>query len=73
MNLKLSYMRPLLVRSGTIVVTGRVMKLGRQLSYNTESFVYAATGIVGAATLPQLSGLSTMLLLWQTHPDDILR
>ncbi|PPQ44045.1 PaaI family thioesterase [Rhodopseudomonas palustris] len=43
MDLKLSYLRPLSVRSGTIVAEGRVVKLGRQSSY-TEGFVYDGAG-----------------------------
>ena len=38
LDLKLTYLRPLSVRSGTISAEGKVMKLGRQTSY-TEGFV----------------------------------
>ncbi|RJF68658.1 PaaI family thioesterase [Rhodopseudomonas palustris] len=43
MDLKLTYLRPLSVRSGTISAEGRVVKLGRQSSY-TEDFVYDGGG-----------------------------
>ncbi|WP_407164922.1 PaaI family thioesterase [Bradyrhizobium sp. ORS 111] len=38
LDLKLTYLRPLSVRSGTITAEGRVIKLGRQTSY-AEGFV----------------------------------
>ena len=38
LELKLAYLRPLSMRSGTIVVEGKVVKLGRQTSY-TEGFI----------------------------------
>jgi uncharacterized protein (TIGR00369 family) len=38
LDLKLTYLRPLSVRSGTISAEGKVIKLGRQTSY-TEGFV----------------------------------
>jgi len=38
LDLKLTYLRPLSVRSGTISAEGRVIKLGRQTSY-AEGFV----------------------------------
>jgi uncharacterized protein (TIGR00369 family) len=38
LDLKLTYLRPLSVRSGTISAEGRLIKLGRQTSY-TEGFV----------------------------------
>lgn len=43
MDLKLTYLRPLSVRSGTIRAEGRVVKLGRQSSY-TEGFIYDGAG-----------------------------
>lgn len=43
MDLKLTYLRPLSVRSGTITAEGRVVKLGRQSSY-AEGFVYDGAG-----------------------------
>ena len=41
LELKLAYLRPLSVRSGTIVAEGKVVKLGRQTSY-TEGFIRGA-------------------------------
>jgi uncharacterized protein (TIGR00369 family) len=38
LDLKLSYLRPLSVRSGTIQAEGKLVKLGRQTSY-TEGFI----------------------------------
>ena len=38
LDLKLTYLRPLTVRSGTILAEGKVVKLGRQSSY-AEGFV----------------------------------
>ena len=38
LDLKLTYLRPLSVRSGTILAEGKVVKLGRQTSY-AEGFV----------------------------------
>lgn len=38
LDLKLTYLRPLTVRSGTISAEGKLIKLGRQTSY-TEGFV----------------------------------
>ncbi|MFL6792379.1 MAG: PaaI family thioesterase [Bradyrhizobium sp.] len=43
LDLKLSYLRPLSVRSGTIEAEGRLIKLGRQTSY-TEGFVRDGAG-----------------------------
>jgi len=43
LDLKLTYLRPLSVRSGTIAAEGKVMKLGRQTSY-TEGFVRDGKG-----------------------------
>jgi len=43
LDLKLSYLRPLSVRSGTIQAEGKVIKLGRQTSY-TEGFVRDGKG-----------------------------
>jgi uncharacterized protein (TIGR00369 family) len=43
LDLKLTYLRPLSVRSGTISAEGKVMKLGRQTSY-TEGFVRDGSG-----------------------------
>ena len=43
MDLKLTYLRPLSVRSGTISAEGRVMKLGRQFGH-TEGFVHDGAG-----------------------------
>ena len=43
LDLKLSYLRPLSVRSGTIRAEGKLVKLGRQTSY-TEGFIRDAKG-----------------------------
>ena len=43
LDLQLTYLRPLSVRSGTVAAEGRVIKLGRQTSY-TEGFVRDGSG-----------------------------
>lgn len=43
LDLKLTYLRPLSVRSGIISAEGKVIKLGRQTSY-TEGFVHDGAG-----------------------------
>ena len=43
LDLKLTYLRPLSVRSGTIEAEGKAIKLGRQTSY-AEGFVRDGTG-----------------------------
>ena len=43
LDLKLTYLRPLSVKSGTIQAEGRLIKLGRQASY-TEGFVRDSAG-----------------------------
>jgi uncharacterized protein (TIGR00369 family) len=43
LDLKLTYLRPLSVRSGTIQAEGKLVKLGRQTSY-TEGFVRDGKG-----------------------------
>ena len=43
LDLKLTYLRPLSVRSGTIPAEGKFIKLGRQTSY-TEGFVRDGAG-----------------------------
>jgi uncharacterized protein (TIGR00369 family) len=43
LDLKLSYLRPLSVRSGKISAEGKIIKLGRQTSY-TEGFVRDGAG-----------------------------
>ena len=43
LDLKLTYLRPLSARSGTIAAEGKVIKLGRQTSY-TEGFVRDGKG-----------------------------
>lgn len=57
-DLKLTYLRPLSVRSGTIAAEGRVIKLGRQTSY-TEGFVRDGKGnlaVHATATFSMLGG-----------------
>src|SRR5882757_1109589 len=43
LDLKLTYLRPLSVKSGTISAEGKIIKLGRQTSY-TEGFVRDGSG-----------------------------
>ncbi|SDP34021.1 PaaI family thioesterase [Afipia sp. GAS231] len=43
LDLKLTYLRPLSVRSGIIMAEGKLIKLGRQTSY-TEGFVHDDSG-----------------------------
>ncbi|MDB5576005.1 MAG: Phenylacetic acid degradation-related protein [Bradyrhizobium sp.] len=43
LDLKLTYLRPLSVKSGTISAEGKVIKLGRQISY-AEGWVRDAAG-----------------------------
>jgi uncharacterized protein (TIGR00369 family) len=43
LDLKLTYLRPLSVRSGTISAEGKIIKLGRQTSY-AEGFVHDGSG-----------------------------
>jgi uncharacterized protein (TIGR00369 family) len=43
LDLKLTYLRPLSVRSGTVLAEGKIIKLGRQTSY-TEGFVRDRAG-----------------------------
>src|SRR6266850_3949373 len=45
LDLKLTYLRPLSVKSGTISAEGKLIKLGRQTSY-TEGFVRDGAGIL---------------------------
>ena len=47
LDLKLTYLRPLSAKSGTIQAEGRLIKLGRQTSY-TEGFVRDAAGNLAA-------------------------
>lgn len=58
LDLKLSYLRPLSVRSGTIRAEGRVVKLGRQASY-TEGFIHDGAGklaVHATATFSMIGG-----------------
>jgi uncharacterized protein (TIGR00369 family) len=58
LDLKLTYLRPLSVRSGTIQAEGKVIKLGRQTSY-TEGFVRDGAGhlaVHATATFSMISG-----------------
>jgi uncharacterized protein (TIGR00369 family) len=43
LDLKLTYLRPLSVRSGTVLAEGKIIKLGRQTSY-AEGFVRDGAG-----------------------------
>ena len=43
LDLKLTYLRPLSVKSGKISAEGKIIKLGRQTSY-TEGFVRDGSG-----------------------------
>ncbi|UGY13695.1 PaaI family thioesterase [Bradyrhizobium septentrionale] len=58
LDLKLTYLRPLSSRSGTISAEGKVIKLGRQTSY-TEGFVRDGRGnlaVHATATFSMLGG-----------------
>lgn len=58
LDLKLTYLRPLSVRSGTITAEGRLIKLGRQTSY-TEGFVRDGKGdlaVHATATFSMVGG-----------------
>ncbi|MBP2427260.1 PaaI family thioesterase [Bradyrhizobium elkanii] len=58
LDLKLTYLRPLSARSGTISAEGKVIKLGRQTSY-TEGFVRDGRGnlaVHATATFSMLGG-----------------
>jgi uncharacterized protein (TIGR00369 family) len=58
LDLKLTYLRPLSVRSGTISAEGKVIKLGRQTSY-TEGFVRDGAGklaVHATATFSMIGG-----------------
>lgn len=58
LDLKLTYLRPLSVRSGTIAAEGKLIKLGRQTSY-TEGFVRDGKGdlaVHATATFSMLGG-----------------
>jgi uncharacterized protein (TIGR00369 family) len=58
LDLKLTYLRPLSVRSGTIQAEGKVIKLGRQTSY-TEGFVRDGAGrlaVHATATFSMIGG-----------------
>jgi uncharacterized protein (TIGR00369 family) len=58
LDLKLTYLRPLSVRSGTIAAEGKLIKLGRQTSY-VEGFVRDAKGnlaVHATATFSMIGG-----------------
>jgi uncharacterized protein (TIGR00369 family) len=58
LDLKLTYLRPLSVRSGTVSAEGRVVKLGRQSSY-AEGFVRDGAGnlaVHATATFTMIGG-----------------
>lgn len=58
LDLKLTYLRPLSVGSGTISAEGRLIKLGRQTSY-TEGFVHDGSGnlaVHATATFSMIGG-----------------
>ncbi|TPQ38649.1 PaaI family thioesterase [Bradyrhizobium guangdongense] len=58
LDLKLTYLRPLSVRSGTIAAEGKLIKLGRQTSY-TEGFVRDGKGdlaVHATATFSMVGG-----------------
>lgn len=59
LDLKLTYLRPLSVKSGAIQAEGRLIKLGGQTSY-TEGFVRDATGnlaVHATATFSMIGGV----------------
>jgi len=58
LDLKLTYLRPLSVRSGTVAAEGKVVKLGRQTSY-AEGFVRDGAGdlaVHATATFTMIGG-----------------
>ena len=58
LDLKLTYLRPLSVRSGTVSAEGKVVKLGRQASY-AEGFVRDGAGnlaVHATATFTMIGG-----------------
>ena len=58
LDLKMTYLRPLSVRSGTIQAEGKLIKLGRQTSY-TEGFVRDGKGnlaVHATATFSMIGG-----------------
>jgi uncharacterized protein (TIGR00369 family) len=58
LDLKLTYLRPLSVKSGTIQAEGKLIKLGRQTSY-TEGFVRDGEGnlaVHATSTFSMISG-----------------
>src|SRR3984885_13678322 len=60
LDLKLTYLRPLSVRSGTVSAEGKVIKLGRQTSY-TEGFVRNGSGnlaVHATATFSMIEALA---------------
>lgn len=59
LDLKLAYLRPLSVKSGTIQAEGKLIKLGRQTSY-TEGFVRDGVGnlaVHATATFSMIGGV----------------
>jgi uncharacterized protein (TIGR00369 family) len=58
LDLKLTYLRPLSVRSGTIAAEGRVIRLGRQTSY-TEGFVRDGSGNLAVHATATFSMIGT--------------
>ena len=58
LDLKLTYLRPLSVRSGTISAEGKVIKLGRQTSY-TEGFVRDGSGSLAVHATATFSMIGT--------------
>ena len=61
LDLKLTYLRPLSVRSGTVAAEGKVVKLGRQTSY-AEGFVRDGAGnlaVHATATFTMIGGERT--------------
>ena len=57
LDLKLTYLRPLSVKSGTIAAEGKLIKLGRQTSY-TEGFVRDGAGILAVHATATFSMIS---------------
>jgi uncharacterized protein (TIGR00369 family) len=58
LDLKLTYLRPLSVRSGTISAEGKVIKLGRRTSY-TEGFVRDGSGNLAVHATATFSMIGT--------------
>jgi uncharacterized protein (TIGR00369 family) len=69
LDLKLTYLRPLSVRSGLIRAEGRVVKLGRQTSY-AEGFVHDGGGKLAVHGTATFSMIGETAARAPAHPHD---